>query len=219
MVARLAVGLDAEPEHLEGGVRLGHTPFVAPLAYLHRVYPPLASVELTELEDAIGRPVGRYGNFLLGVGNGARLFNLSLFGFVEQLSREVNGLGQPISLRYGNEVERPSGLADDELVIGGQVGWSSRGSFVLHASGAVSLVHPEDAADVAARWPTLDAMLSAELDRLSALHDRSGRAIVGSTVLMHPEGRRWETSAEPEPKGRALGPSGRRAKWSWRRRR
>lgn len=176
-------------------------------------------MELTELEDAIGRPVGRYGNFLLGVGNGARLFNLSLFGFVEQLSREVNGLGQPISLRYGNEVERPSGLADDELVIGGQVGWSSRGSFVLHASGAVSLVHPEDAADVAARWPTLDAMLSAELDRLSALHDRSGRAIVGSTVLMHPEGRRWETSAEPEPKGGALGPSGRRAKWSWRRRR
>lgn len=218
MVARLAAGLDAEPEDLEGGVLLGPTPFVAPLAYLHRIYPPLAPVELRELAGAIGRPVGRYGDFLRDVGNGARLFNLSLYGFVEQLSREVSGLGQPISLRYGNVVERPSGLADDELVIGGLVGWSSRGSFVLHASGAVSLVHRENGADVAARWPTLDAMLSAEIDRLLALHDRSGRAIAGSTVLMHPEGRRWETSAEPEPTGRASGPSSRRGKWSWLRR-
>ncbi|MFZ5721133.1 MAG: hypothetical protein ACOY5Y_16865 [Pseudomonadota bacterium] len=220
LVALLSFGVDAEPELIEGGVRICHTPFVAPLAYLHRIYPPLSRGDIIDLKQSLAVPnLGGYGEFLAVVGNGARIFNLSLGGFVRQLNRSLHGLGQPISLDYGNVVERPSGLEDNALVIGGVTGWSSRGVFVQLASGEILLTHAKDGCDVAARWPSLDALLADEILRLSKLHDRMGRSLVGSTELMHPGGRRWETEPEPPPKPPAPCPPAPGARWRglWRR--
>jgi|SRR3984957_384116 hypothetical protein len=199
LVALLCSGLDAGPEFIGGGVLLCHTPAIAPLAYLHRIYPVLTPEDFDALESHVGRPVPPdYSDFLHRVGNGARLFELSLHGFVGQLRRvATDPLGQPVSLRYGNVVERPRGLDDDTFAIGAMVGWSSRGSLIMEPSGEVLLVHPVDGQDVAARWPDLETMLESEISRRSSLYDRAGRRLVSATDAMHPGGRKWETKAEP----------------------
>jgi len=199
LVALLSDGLDARPEFIGGGVLLCHIPAIGPLAYLHRVYPILTPEDFDALVSRVGRPVPRgYSDFLHRVGNGARLFKLSLDGFVGQLRRSAtDSLGQPISLDYGNVVERPSGLDDDTFAIGGMVGWSSRGCLIMEPSGEVLLVHSVDGQDVAARWPDLDAMLESEIARCSSLYDRAGRRLVSATDPMHPGGRKWETKTEP----------------------
>lgn len=199
LVVLLSSSLDARPELVGGGVLIGHTPDVAPLAYLHRLYPVLSRGDLVGLADSVGRPVPPdYATFLCDAGNGARLFALHLYGYVGQLRRDASDpLGQPVSLSYGNVVERPSGLDDETLAIGGMVGWSARGCLVMTAARAVLLVHPIDGRDVAASWPSLDAMLEDEIARCSALYYRDGRCLVSSTEVMHPGGRKWETSVEP----------------------
>ncbi len=198
LLALLSNGLTA-PTYVGGGVILCHTPSVAPLAYLHRIYPVLLPEQIAQLEVEIGQaPPRDYRAFLTSVGNGASLYNLSLYGFVHGLVRDAaDPLGQPISLRYGNIIERPHGLHEDAIAIGGMVGWSSRGLLVMEPGGEVLLVHPHDGSDVAVRWPDLDGMLQDEMARLSSLHDPQGRLTSTFTAMMHPAGRKWETSAEP----------------------
>jgi hypothetical protein len=199
LVALLSGGLDATPAFVGAGVLICHTPHVAPLAYLHRIYPRLHAEDLVDLEAQLGTNIPEsFANFLTRVGNGARFFNISIDGLVGQLRRDpADKLGQPISLDYGNIYERPPGLAEDTLAIGGMVGWSSRGCLVMQPGGEVLLVHPSDGRDVVARWDSLDAMLRDEIARQYEFHDRSGRRLVSHTEAMHPAGRRWETEIEP----------------------
>lgn len=199
LLALLSNRLEAHPTFIDGGVVLCHTPFVAPQAYLHTIYPVLAPAQFEQVEGTIARTLPEdYHGFLRLVGNGARLYNLSLYGLVGQLRRDATDpLGQPISLRYGNLVERPLGLQEDAVAIGGMVGWSSRGLLIMQPGGEVLLIHPLDSNDVAARWPDLDGMLHDEIARLSGLYDSKGRLTASVTETMHPAGRRWETSAEP----------------------
>lgn len=199
LLALLSSGLDARPIAIGDGVLLCHTPFVAPLAYLHRIYPALSPKELAILDGELGRNVPKnYGDFLCSVGNGASLFGMSLYGFVGQLRRDpTDPLGQPISLRFGNAIERPNGLDEDTFAIGGMVGWSSKGTLVMEPTGEVLLVHHRDGRDVAARWSDLDAMLEEEIARRSPLYDRAGRSLASATETMHPAGRKWETREEP----------------------
>jgi hypothetical protein len=199
LLALLTVGLDAKPTFMSGGVLICNMPFVHPLAYLHKIYPVLSSEDLMRLQANVGRvaPMG-YRDFLYNVGNGARLFNLNLNGFLAQLRRDASDpLGQPIDLRYGNVHEHPPGLVSGAFAIGAMVGWSSRGTLVMEPSGEVLLVDPADGSDIAARWADLDEMLTTEIARLTALHDRTGRQLSSATELMHPGGRKWETSKEP----------------------
>lgn len=199
LLALLSKGIDASPVAIGDGVLLCHKPFEAPMAYLHRIYPNLSLQQLRTLERDLGRKVPKsYGDFLCLVGNGARLFEISLYGFVDQLRRDrTDPLGQPISLNYGNAIERPHGLAEDTFAIGGMVGWSSRGTLVMEPTGEVLLVHHRDGRDIAARWRGLNEMLEEEIARCSPLYDRTGRLLASATETMHPAGRKWETSAEP----------------------
>ena len=148
-----------------------------------------------------------YRHFLERIGNGASLFNLSLYGLVQRIDRLGSlPLGQPISLDYGNSIERPKGLRAESFAIGGMVGWSSRGVLIMEPAGEVALVHLSDGEDVAAQWPDLDTMLTSEIQRLASLYDRSGYRQVPSSQLMHPGGRRWETEPEePRPSRSVLG--------------
>ena len=199
LLALLSKGIDACPVAHNGGVLLCHKPFEAPMAYLHRIYPALSPQQLRALEHHLGRKAPRsYSEFLCSVGNGARLFEISLYGFVGQFLRDsTDPLGQPISLDYGNAFERPDGLDEDTFAIGGMVGWSSSGTLLMEPNGQVLLVHHRNGRDIAARWPGLDEMLEEEIARCSRLYDRAGRLLASATETMHPAGRKWETSAEP----------------------
>lgn len=115
----------------------------------------------------------------------------------EHIDRSGAGAGQAVSLDYGNVVERPASVAQTDMVIGGIVGWSSRGSYVMDREGSVRLSHHQNGADVAASWPDLDSMLRSEFTRVARLFDPEGRELGTSTDLMHPNARRWETETEP----------------------
>jgi hypothetical protein len=170
---------------------------VGELAYLGRVYEP-ACAEAAFAWAKAGFRNHPYIAFITDIANGFQIANVSLHGLIEGIDRAVDsGLGQPISLDYGNTVERPSGLASSDMVIGAIVGWSARGAYVMGDDGRVRLVHCFDGSVVAAEWPALGDMLRCELTRVAALHDPDGRELTTATDLMHPNGRRWETEIEP----------------------
>jgi hypothetical protein len=196
LLALIADAFCQEPQLAPGGVLFCHKPEVAEFAYLARVYDPAPPNQVRAWATAHDRE-NLYLSFLTEAANGLAVANVNLFGVIEQVDRSGRGAGQPISLDYGNVVERPARLDESDLVIGGIVGWSSRGSFVMDREGAVRLTHHQDGADVAARWPDLLTMLHSELTRIARLHDRDGRELGTSTDLMHPNGRRWETKVEP----------------------
>ncbi|KDP93882.1 hypothetical protein ER13_15635 [Brevundimonas sp. EAKA] len=88
-------------------------------------------------------------------------------------------------------------MDEGQMVIGGAVGWSSRGVFIIDDVGRIRLTHHADAHDIAAEWDSLEAMLKAETTRIASLLDLTGEPLSTHTALMHPGGRRWETKAEP----------------------
>ncbi len=185
-------------DRADGGYLFCHTPDLGEFAYVGRVYDPV-SVEFARPWFATTRsPENPYFAVVTEVANGLRIANISLYGVIDMIDRTGGGaLGQPIMLDYGNLVERPPHLDDSDMVIGSIVGWSSTGDFVMRHDGSVRLVHPRDGSDVADEWPSLEAMLRAELGRIAALHDADGHELCTSTELMHPNGRRWETKIEP----------------------
>jgi hypothetical protein len=198
LLALIATSLSHRPQPVAGGFLFCHTPHVAEFAYLGRVYDPVSTERARAWFIEAHDPGNPYRSFVTEVANGLRIANISLYGVIEQIDRSVGpAIGQPISLDHGNLIERPANLPDTDMVIGGIVGWSSRGAYVMGRDGAVRLVHYANGNDVADEWPTLEAMLRAELTRLAELHDPEGRELSTSTDLMHPNGRRWETEIEP----------------------
>lgn len=198
LLALITTSFSHRPQRVADGFLFCHTPQVAEFAYLGRVYDPVSSKSARAWATRARNQENPYLSFLTEVANGVRIANISLYGVIEQIDRSVGpGVGQPISLDYGNVVERPANLDDSDMVIGGIVGWSSRGAYVIGHEGAVRLVHYSNGGDVADEWPNLNAMLGAELTRIAELHDRDGRKLTTSTDLMHPHGRRWETEIEP----------------------
>ena len=196
LLALVADTICQEPQLAPGGVLFCHTPHIAEFAYLARVYDPAPADPVRAWTKAHDRE-NPYLIFLREVANGLVFGNLGLFGVIEQIDRSGRGAGQAISLDHGNTWERPVNLDDRDMVIGGIVGWSSRGSYVMEREGAVRLTHHQDGAEIAGRWPDLHTMLRSELTRIARLHDREGRKLGTSTDLMHPNGRRWETEVEP----------------------
>jgi hypothetical protein len=188
-----------EPEG--GGLAVCHRPQVAPMAYLHLVYPPLSEAAIDAADEHYSRPIPAAYRAFLGCANGCRLFEgFDLGGSLlqndgaEHIDRSLaNVLGHPISLSYGNSVERPSGLSETVLIIGGMTGWNARGALAMTQAGDVALVHPDDGHDVAVRWPSLEAMLLSEIERRGAMFDAAGVRLASPQELMPPEARRWET--------------------------
>jgi hypothetical protein len=113
-------------------------------------------------------------------------------GLVELIDRSGSPR-QPISLDYGNTVERPPGLAEGELVFGGIVGEFVVGQLVIQGTGAVRLVHPNDGLDVAKTWSSFDNFIFAELDRLGPLHNMEGE-LAEKHLRLPLEARRWEVN-------------------------
>lgn len=200
LIGLLAALLGQPPQIVEGGAVLVHRPDVGPLAYLCRVYDPAPSGIYQRWFEQYELSATPYRVFLTEVANGLRLTSLSLFGVTgARVDRSVTaGAGSPISLVYGNIHERPPGLAETDWVIGGITGWSSRGSYVMDRTGGVRLVHAFEGTDVADAWPSLEAMIRAEAVRVAANHDRHGHLLTSWTTVMHPNGRHWETEAEPK---------------------
>jgi hypothetical protein len=198
LLTLMATNLSHPVEPATGGYLFCHSPHEGEFAYLGRVYDPVSTKRAQVWFADLHQPGHPYFSFLTEVANGLRVASISLYGVIGELDRSIGpGVGQPISLDYGNRFERPGNLDDSDVVVGGIVGWSSRGDFVMDEFGRVRLVHTLNGDDVADEWLSLEAMLRAELPRLARNYDAEGRLISTHTDLMHPSGRRWETEIEP----------------------
>lgn len=187
-------------EHEGGGLQVCHAPSVGPQAYLHWLYPGLPEDRLAQTEAAYDRPLpGEYRRFLAWA-NGARLFgHLGLRGsHVRGLDREASdrsgaGMGQPVSLDYGNRIGRPAGAPATAWVIGTISGYSGQGHLLLRQDGSVTLCALSDAQDVACSWGSFGEMLLSEFDRMAALVGDRGEAPESSVEFLPETARRWES--------------------------
>lgn len=188
-------------EHESGGLQVCHLPAVAPLAHLHRVYPGLTEERLVETEAAYGKPLPAEYRRFLGWANGMTLFDGHLgldgshvVGTVRSLiDRSGVGIGMPVSLDYGNVVERPAGLPPAAWAIGVISGSSGQGRLVLNQAGEVRLCSLTDVDDVATVWSSFSEMLFSEFDRMHALTGDQGEPLVEGAEFLPEAARRWET--------------------------
>lgn len=190
-------------EYEGGGLEVGHTPERGTRAYLHRLYPGLSEERLAQTEAVYDRPLPAEYRRFLGWANGADLFgHLGLNGSHvtgadrELLDRSGAGMGQPVSLDYGNRFGWPAGAPYTAWVVGTVSGWSGQGYLLLRQDGAVTLCSKVDAADVAVSWSSFGEMLFGEFDRMAALGDERADDPRSNEAFLPEAARRWE---EPRP--------------------
>jgi len=182
----LAQKLSVTPESVGGGLRILRTPHVAPLAYFHVIYPPLLQLQIDEASLSLGRKVpNAYAQVLLSA-NGASLFGgvLSLRGYTPKLSRNLSGLGQPVSLIYGNLFERPAGLPEDDFAIGTYVCGDNLFPIFMDNSSAIKVIDLAVPTKILSYWKSFDSFIGEEMNRLADLFDASGQLVANVSKLM-----------------------------------
>lgn len=160
----------------EGGAcAIGHTPQFAPFAYLCRFFPALTDEQINEADAICSRPFPLQYRKFLAQTNGAELMRVRLQGAVGLVERNPNDvIGQPVSLRYQNDIERPDYIPEGHFGFGLINGnWYSQGHLYLTNTGEVELYNSHCDL-IGARWESLDAFLENEVARQIKLHDADG---------------------------------------------
>ncbi|NBZ87288.1 SMI1/KNR4 family protein [Stagnihabitans tardus] len=190
----------------DGAFLTGHVPHVAPFAYLCTRYPGLDDQGLQAAEEEAGRYLPEPYRALLAHMDGANILGITLQGAIGPLvGRSLHGIGQPISLRYSNVVERPAYIPAGSLGIGAINGpWYSQGHLYLASTGEVELYHSR-LDRVGARWASLAIFLAEEIPRRMAFHDDRGHRLAGAKLLPG-DTEDWEDLAkaarqQDEPRG------------------
>jgi hypothetical protein len=159
-----------------------HVPWVAPLAYLHVIFKPLAETDLLAAISRLDLPSPLAGSFALQ--NGASLFsgNLKLYGLHKpgQLLNRSDPFSR-LPFNIENENDRCSRDVLDHLLVIGGYGFDAsrvcidRQKLSVHAfrSNGRSL----DTTPFYS-WMSLDQWLTEEVARLSDLFGRDGRLLV-----------------------------------------
>lgn len=97
-------------EYEDGTKLYGHAPFLAPKAYIFRVFSALSDPEVTQLEQDMHREIPiAYRSFLMRNANGINLFNTTLcfYGLRKSHCRRFDATPEPFSLSELNRFERP----------------------------------------------------------------------------------------------------------------
>lgn len=167
-----------------GAFMTGHEPHEFPQFYLFRRYAGLNSDGMLAAEQECDRHISEpYREFLTYM-NGAKVLGVSLQGTIGSLvDRSGQGIGQPISIRYRNAIERPEYIPQGHLSIGSINGdWYSQGHLYLTSTGEVEFYNAKFDL-VGARWPSLADFLSDEIPRRLEFHDESGLVMSGAKKL------------------------------------
>lgn len=167
-----------------GAFMTGHEPHKFPHFYLFRRYAGLDKKGLQEAEAECERHIYEPYKELLSFMNGASVLGLVFQGAIGcQVDRSVQGVGQPISLRYGNVWKRPDYIPEGHFRIGSINGdWHSQGHLFLASTGEVELYNAKFDL-VGKRWSSLVEFLIDEIPRRLDLYDDNGREIAGGKKL------------------------------------
>jgi hypothetical protein len=158
------------------GARLiGHVPHVAPMAYLHTIFPPLSEAEILELERIVGRRIPQEYTSFLRLSNGLKVFmKLSLDGLRTSFARDVDSARLPFSLETTNVQERPRG-SPVEVVFIGSYSYDGSNLWMRPGDPRVYRCPRREFGPVLNTWHTFDTMLESEVSRLAGLFGPDGR--------------------------------------------
>jgi hypothetical protein len=174
-----------EEEHLSDGTHLiGKAPHIAPLAWLHTIYPGLTDENISELEEKIGVSIPDSYKDFLRLSNGLNVFNttLSLFGLRKNYDRSHDQVWQPFDILTPNLRERPENARSNVFIIG-SYDWDGSYLFIDRKTNKVHLCDRDDAASLY-EWPNLEVMLRSEIDRLITLFDKNGKELYADTSTL-----------------------------------
>lgn len=153
----------------EMGTRLiGHTPHIAPKAYMHVVYAPLSGTDEQEFCERLGRPVPPQQMGFLRQANGLVAFSntIRVFGYVPLARRASTHIyNYPPGILVPNVSARIRGLSQLAVV----VGWyQADGSYVsIEEDGTAVRFDARGTGQKIEDWPDFQTWLSSEI---SALH-------------------------------------------------
>ncbi len=158
-----------------GATLIGKAPHVAPLAWLHSIYPILNDSDIIELNNKLGTEIpDDYKYFLTNYSNGLSLFvsKFYLYGYRKVLGRSIEASRQPFSLLTPNVDERPKNAKENHFLIGGYK-WDGSKLYIDTNTGKV---HYCDRWDVTSlyEWSSFGEMLLSETERIIKLFDENG---------------------------------------------
>ena len=160
---------------LPNGTELvGHLPHVAPQAWLHQLFAPLAEAELVAWEQALGEPLPPALRAFYGYHNGLNLFScdLSLHGRRHSYERTSDAVWQPFDLDNQNRYRRGGPIPGRLFLAGNEdVLWLS---LDLHTQ-AVQRTTADGT--VIQNWSGFEEMLVTEVHRLANCFDEQGRRV------------------------------------------
>ena len=140
-------------------------------AYLHEIYAGLKENEIDDLEASACKKLPEQLREFYRYANGLSIFadSLSIRGLRRNYTRDT-GSRLPVSLEYGNVIEKPEGNARSQL----RFGWFSAQDAEL----VIDLDNPMEICAVPScqnspvlyRWSSLEALLSTEVDRMSKVY-------------------------------------------------
>lgn len=128
--------------------------------------------------------------------NGGLILGVSLHGTIGGfVDRSGIGIGQPISIRYQNTIERPDYIPNGHLGIGAINGdWYSQGHLYLTSEGEVELYHSLFPI-IGARWNSLQDFLTEETLRRLSFYDEQG-SLKDGVKRLPGDTESWEKLAE-----------------------
>ena len=175
-IVRLADAFGSETSE-NGALMYGHVPHVAPLAWLHIVYPGLDDQALAALEISLRCPIPLEYRQLLKVTNGLSLFSgaLDLYGRRTDYSRRFS-IRLPFDLSDPNVHERPR-AADPAWFMFGFYNEDGSKAYIDPGDGRVYRGSRDMTKPRLNNWVSLDEFLISEVQRLQAHFDDRGRQL------------------------------------------
>ena len=153
-------------------------PHIAPEAWLHQIYAPLAENDIALIEDKLGQAIPADLRQFLHLANGVGLFSgsLSIYGKRTSFGRSGDEVWQPFCIVTANTLDRPPQAKDGQLVIGS---YRNDGSLVFIDSKDGTVFRTKSRSKKPLnRWPDLWTFFRCEVSRLSTCFDNQGRKTI-----------------------------------------
>jgi hypothetical protein len=161
----------------DGTLLIGRAPHIAPLAWLHTVYPALTDSQIRKLEKRLDTQIPpSYKDFLL-ITNGLNVFNtvFCLYGLRKNYIRTVDNVWQPFDIITPNVEERIYDSKHTDFFIGGY-NWDGSRLYIDGSDGSVHRCSSRSRRSLN-KWNSFLEMLSSEVHRLATLFDLDGKEI------------------------------------------
>ncbi len=160
-----------------GSILIGKAPHVGKHAYLHEIYAPLASNDISLIEKKLKRKIPDFLKAFYLECNGLKYFSdvLSLDGYRKRVGRDVTDAYQPYDLSISNTDERIEDANDDIFFFGGY-DWDGSRLYVTHDRERVYFCGPESVTPLK-EWMNIEEFIFEESKRIAKLFNNKGEEI------------------------------------------